>query len=155
MKASQHSDFRYSTQLVSTNNGQFLPNTRVILKRATLQEIGGLVQSFRSQVRNSVAVANWLQHRYKITPEQPPWPDLWQDSPVLTFRFQASELAFHVFAHTLIRKSYYLHRQTQILPETQLLQINHQNIPLVRLEQELSVVLEDLCPRDYLATLLQ
>jgi hypothetical protein len=155
MIASLNSDIVFPSQQVNKKNSRHLPGTRVVLSRTVLQEIEGLVQCFRSQVRNSVAVANWLQQRYKITPEQLPWQNLLQTSPVLTFRFKASELAFNVFTHTLIRKSYYLHRQAQILPQTQLLQVNHQNIPLSRLEQELSVVLEDLHPRDYLATLLQ
>src|ERR687890_347080 len=65
------------------------PERRVVLNRAVLQEIQSLVQSFRSQVRNAVAVVNWLQNRYKYTPDLPALPDFAQTGPTLTFRFKA------------------------------------------------------------------
>ena len=136
----------------------FLP-VQPVLSRNLQQELHRLADSLRSQVRNAIAVNNWLQ-RQKTSLEltQEVAVNLNQlQNPVtdsLTFRFVSSPEAFKLFTDTLVRKSYFLHYQAEVDSENQLLKVRLNAQQLPEWEQELSILFENITIAVYLQTLL-
>lgn len=131
-----------------------------VLNKALLLELQKLTQSFKSQIRNSVALIKWLHdksgsgHAAVSTNAQEllAWQSSFGES--LSFRFATSTEAFTLFADTLLRKSYFLHQHAQVNPETQVIKVRVAISRLPELEQELSIVFEKIKPVNYLQTRL-
>ncbi len=131
-----------------------------VLKATLLLELQKLTKSLRAQVRNSVALIKFL-HAKKIDnslpgeitgTEQPVKQSSFGES--LTFRFSTDPEAFTLFADTVLRKSYFLHHHAEVDPQNQLLKVRVAESRLPELEQELSIVFENIKPINYLETYL-
>ena len=134
------------------------PNVTV-LKASLLLELQKLTKSLRAQVRNSVALIKFLHAKkgdFTISETIAATPVTKQSSfgESLTFRFFTDPEAFHLFADTLLRKSYFLYHHAEVDPENQLLRVRVAESRLPELEQELSIVFENIKPINYLETYL-
>ncbi|PSR52019.1 hypothetical protein AHMF7605_00020 [Adhaeribacter arboris] len=131
-----------------------------ILHKSLVLELQKLIKSFQAQVRNSVALLKWLHAKTgnKALAVNSTGQDLltWQSSfgESLTFQFSTSSEAFTLFSDTLLRKSYFLHHHAQVDPEKQLIKVRVAVNRLPELEQELSIVFENIKPINYLETQL-
>lgn len=131
-----------------------------ILKKTVLLELQKLTISFKSQIRNSVALVKWLhvksgtEHATVSTNAQEllAWHSSFGES--LSFRFTATPEAFTLFTDTLLRKSYFLHQHAQVNHENQVIKVKVAVSRLPELEQELSIVFEKIKPVNYLQTRL-
>ncbi|QNF31885.1 hypothetical protein HUW51_03795 [Adhaeribacter swui] len=131
-----------------------------VLKNNLLLELQKLTKSLRAQVRNSVALIKFLHSKktdYAVpeaaTGAAPAGkPSSFGES--LTFRFSTDPEAFTLFTETLLRKSYFLHHSAEVDPEHQLLKVRVAESRLPELEQELSIVFENIKPVNYLETYL-
>jgi len=131
-----------------------------ILHKSLLLELQKLTKSFQAQVRNAVALIKWLHHKSvgnvpavnSTAQELQAWQSSFGES--LSFRFSTSPEAFALFTDTLLRKSYFLHHHAQVNPESQLVKVRVAVSRLPELEQELSIVFENIKPINYLETRL-
>lgn len=135
--------------------------TPVVITRLHLKEIENMKTSFRNQVRNVVALEQFIRKRLQ-QPEN--GSGLGGAEPALiginfgeelSFRLPGSGEAFHIFTATLQRKSYFLQYRSRIEPETNILKVNLKVADLTALEQELSIILENIKPIDYVFTVWQ
>ncbi|MGV3588519.1 MAG: hypothetical protein ACO1OF_16050 [Adhaeribacter sp.] len=133
--------------------------TPVVITRVHLKEIESMKTSFRNQVRNVVALEQFIRKRLQQT-----GPGLGGVEPALiginfgdelSFRLPGSGEAFNIFTATLQRKSYYLQYHSRTEPDTNILKVNLKVNDLSALEQELSIILENIKPVDYVFTVLQ
>ncbi|RDC61425.1 hypothetical protein [Adhaeribacter pallidiroseus] len=127
-----------------------------VLKNSHLVELQKLTKSLRAQVRNSVALIKFL-HAKKVDYtgiETEPASKQNAFGESLTFRFSTDPEAFYLFADTLLRKSYFLHHHAEVDPDNQLLKVRVAESRLPELEQELSIVFENIKPINYLETYL-
>lgn len=157
-----------STNTTPTNLQQYTPvitavtgkSKITVLNKGVLLELQKLTQSFKAQIRNSVALIKWLHAKSGSGQSSASTNDqellAWQSSfgESLSFRFAASAGAFNIFAETLLRKSYFLHHHAQINPEGQIIKVRVATSRLPELEQELSIVFENIKPVNYLQTRL-
>lgn len=131
-----------------------------ILNKGLLLKLQKLTKSFQAQVRNSVALIKWLHAKTVSNPsevssttqESRTWQSSFGES--LSFRFSTSPEAFVLFTDTLLRKSYFLHHHAQVNPESQLIKVRVAVSRLPKLEQELSIVFENIKPINYLESRL-
>ena len=131
----------------------------VIITKMQLKEMENMKTSFRNQVRNVVALDQFLRKRLTAAGS-----GLGGAAPAfiginfgeeLSFRLPGSAEAFNIFTATLKRKSYFLYHRSQAEPESNILKVNLKVADMIALEQELSIILENIKPTDYVATLLQ
>ncbi len=131
-----------------------------ILKADLLLELQKLTKSLRAQVRNSVALIKFLHAKKtdnsllgEITgTEQQVKQSSFGES--LTFRFSTDPEVFTLFTDTLLRKSYFLHHHAEVDSRNQLLKVRVAESRLPELEQELSIVFENIKASNYLETYL-
>lgn len=119
------------------------------------QELHQLTNSLRAQVRNVIAVNNWLQQKSKAagtSQNVPVWPH--HPGEVLSFRLVSSPEAFKLFTDTLLRKSFFLHYYGEVNPEEQVLKTRIRIGRMAEWEQELSIIFESINISVYLDTLL-
>jgi hypothetical protein len=115
--------------------------------------------SFRNQVHNVVAVDQFIRKRLAgagagLNGGEPNLIGINYEEE-LSFRLPGSDEAFQIFTATLISKSYFLHYRSRPEPETKVLKVNLKVADLAGLEQELSILLENIGPADYVNTVLQ
>ncbi|MDQ4141032.1 MAG: hypothetical protein M3142_10965 [Bacteroidota bacterium] len=131
-----------------------------VLHKSLLLELQKLIKSFQAQLRNSVALLKWLHGKTGNNPltvsssgqELLTWQSSFGES--LSFRFSTSPEAFTLFADTLLRKSYFLHHHAQVDLANQIIKVRVAVNRLPELEQELSIVFENIKPVNYLETQL-
>lgn len=146
-----------------TAAGSFTPGRPIatVLTKALLRELQQLTKSLQTQLRNSVALTKWLHRKGAILSADTSGTAVRGLMALqnafgerLSFRFVTSPEAFILFTDTLLRKSYFLHHHAQVNPGSQLLQVRVAVSRLPELEQELSIVFENIKPENYLETLL-
>jgi hypothetical protein len=130
-----------------------------VLTAGLQRELNQLANSLRTQVRNVIAVNNWLQQKEKTAAIGQEfslnWPGLQNnEGEVLSFRFVSSPEAFKLFADTMLRKSFFLHYYAEVNPEEQVLKTRISFSRLPAWEQELSIIFESITIAVYLETLL-
>ncbi|GEO07221.1 hypothetical protein AAE02nite_48850 [Adhaeribacter aerolatus] len=115
--------------------------------------------SFRNQVHNVVALDQFIRKRLvqhnsgeKSTETTLIGINFGDE---LSFRLPGSAEAFNIFTATLQRKSYFLNYRSRADAATNLLKVNLKVADLGALEQELSIILENIKPLDYVFTVLQ
>ncbi|QMU28872.1 hypothetical protein [Adhaeribacter radiodurans] len=154
-----------SNLLVAPESALALPLTLAkpkitVLDKSQLQELHKLIKSFQAQVRNSVALIKWLHaktgNKTTAVSSTGQEPFTWQSSfgESLSFRFSTNSDAFTLFSDTLMRKSYFLHHHAQVDTFNQLIKVRVAVNRLPELEQELSIVFENIKPINYLETQL-
>ena len=130
-----------------------------VLSQQLQQELQRLAHSLRAQVRNAIAVTNWLQRQNTaisqgqdagLNPNFLAPPNI----ETLTFRFVSSPEAFDLFTATLGRRSFFLHYHSQTDRENQQIKVRLKMAQLPEWEQELSILFENITIAVYLDTLL-
>ena len=130
----------------------------VIITKFLLAEMANIKLSFQNQVRNVVALHSWLTKRSDFDAAVPLtkfWTVNQRGGQGLSFKLPGSPEAFQLFGNTLFRKSYVLQQRGSLHTDTNILKINLAVLELTALDQELSIVLENIQPTDYVATVLQ
>jgi hypothetical protein len=131
----------------------------VFITRLLQKEMENMKTSFRNQVRNVVALDQFIRKRLVQAGSGKGGAE-----PVLiginfgeelSFRLPGSDEAFNIFIATLKRKSYFLHHRSRAEPEAKILKVNLKVADITALEQELSIILENITPADHVTTVLQ
>lgn len=81
-----------------------------VLTRKLLADLHTLAGTLKDQVRNAIAVTNWLSRTKRTIQNEAANYLLPANTQILTFRFVSSPEAFKLFTDMLLRKSYLLHQ---------------------------------------------
>jgi hypothetical protein len=130
-----------------------------VLTQQVQQELNQLLASLRKQVRNVVAVGQWLARQPQKAPADQvlagQLPALQISRPeALSFQLKASPEAFALFAKALQRTNFYRHGQVQTDRQQQVVKIGVDFRDLGAWEYELSILFEQITPDAYLKSLL-
>ncbi|MDB5261616.1 MAG: hypothetical protein JWQ14_897 [Adhaeribacter sp.] len=134
-------------------------NSFFLITRFQLKEMEEMKTSFRNQVRNVVALDQFIRKRIVragngLGGAEPALIGI-DMGEELSFRLPGSAEAFSIFTATLKQKSLFLHHRSTADLEKNILKVKLKVADMAALEQELSIILENIRPTDYVFTVLQ